>query len=140
MNYARDVRLLAIRGEVAAADLEGALEVVRGAYENFRIRGPRAPETARGALHAARMFEGAQEVPEAVAQTVLELILDGEPAAIADDLPRRLREVEPPALAAHVAEALPAWDEMLRIVVAPNADALDADCVIDALDAIETCR
>ena len=139
-NYARDVRLFAIRGEVATADLEEVLEVARKTYERFRARGPTPREAAKGARHAARMFEGAQEVPEAVAQTVVELILDGEPAAIADDLPGRLRGVEPHSLKAHVQDAFPAWDEMLRIVVAPNAEAAAADCVIDTLDALETCR
>jgi hypothetical protein len=29
---------------------------------------------------------------------------------------------------------------MLRIVVAPTAEAVQADCVIHSLDALETCR
>ena len=114
--------------------------MMRTTYERFRARGPTPGATSKGARHAARMFEATQDVPEAVAQTVVELVLDGEPAAIADDLPRRLRGVEPRALKVHVEEAFPAWDAMLRIVVAPNADAAVADCVIDTLDALETCR
>ena len=137
-NYARDVRLLAIGGEVAAADLEEVLEVTRQTYERFRARGPTPREAAKGADHAARMFEGVEDAPEAVAQIVAELVLDGELATIADDLPGRLREVEPRTLRAHVKDAFPAWDEMLRIVVAPYAEAAPADCVIDTLDALET--
>ena len=139
-NFARNVRLLAIGGEVTAADLEGVLEVTRKSYVRFRARGPTPREAAKGASHAARMFEGVQEVPEAVAQIVVELVLDGELAAVADDLPGRLRGVEPRTLKAHVKHAFPAWDDMLRIVVAPNAEAAPADCVIDTFDPLETCR
>jgi predicted Zn-dependent peptidase len=139
-NYAREVRLLAIVGEVATADLDEALEATREAYERFRARGPAPREAARGARHVARMFEDAQNVPEAVAQIVMELMLDGEPVEIADDLPARLREIEPRELGAHVEQVFPAWDGMLRIVVAPNAEATAADCVVDTVDALETCR
>ena len=140
-NYARDVRLLAIEGEVATADLEEVLEVTRRDLRALpRPRTDAARGREGGARHAARMFEGVEDMPEAVAQIVVELVLDEEPAAIADDLPGRLRGVEPRTLTAHVQDAFPAWDEMLRIVVAPNAEAAAADCVIDTLDALETCR
>jgi zinc protease len=138
-NYARDVRLVAIGGEVAAPDAEEVLEVTRKIYEWFRGRGPTPRELAKGARHAARMFEGVQETPEAMAQIVAELVLDGELVTVADDLPARLRGVAPRTLQAHVKNAFPAWDEMLRIVVAPNAEAAPADCVIDALESLQTC-
>ena len=139
-NYARDVRLLAIEGEVATADLQAVLEVTRRTYERFRARGPTPRQAANAAARAARMFEGVEDMPETVAQIVAELVLDEELATIADDLPGRLRGVEPRKLTAHVKDAFPAWDDMLRVVVAPNADAGAADCVVDTLDALETCR
>jgi hypothetical protein len=86
------------------------------------------------------MFEGVEDMPEAVAQIVAELVLDGEPATIADDLEGQLRGIELPTLRAHVKDAFPAWDKMLRIIVAPYAEAAPADCVIDNLDALEACR
>ena len=139
-NYTRDVRLLALGGEVPAENLDEVLEVMRGTYERFRVSGPTAREAAKGARHAARMFEGVQDVPEAMAQTVAELVLDGERATIADDLPGQLRAVELRTLQAHVQNAFPAWDEMLRVVLAPNAEAVPADCVIKMVDTLEACR
>jgi predicted Zn-dependent peptidase len=139
-NYARDVRLLAIEGEVATSDLKAVLEVTRRTYERFRARGPTPRQAANAAARAARMFEGVEDKPEAVAQIVAELVLDQEFATIADDLPGRLRAVEPRELTAHVQDAFPAWDEMLRVVVATHAEAAAADCVIDTLDPLETCR
>jgi predicted Zn-dependent peptidase len=139
-NYARDIRLLAIEGEVAPADLEAVLEVTRRTYERFRVRGPTPRQGARGAENAARIFEGVEKMPEAMVQIVVELVLDQELATTADDLPGRLREIEPRTLTAHVKDAFPAWDDMLRVVLAPHAEAAPADCVIDTLDALETCR
>ena len=140
VNYARDVRLLAIGGKVAAEDLEKVLEVTRQTYERFRARGPNAREAEKGAAHAARMFEGVKNMPEAVAQIVAELVLDGEPVIIADDLEGQLRGVELGTLRAHIQGAFPAWDKMLRVIVAPYAEAAPADCVIDNVEALETCR
>jgi predicted Zn-dependent peptidase len=139
-NYARDVRLLAIGAEVAAADVEEVLGATREIYEWFRGRGPTPREVARGARHAARMFEGVQETPEAMAQIMAELVLDGELVTVADDLPAQLRRVTPRRLRAHVRKAFPNWNEMLRIIVSPSADAAQADCMADAIDALRTCR
>ena len=55
------------------------------------------------------MFEGVEDVPETVAQIVAELVLDEELATIADDLPGRLRGVEPRKLTAAVRRQRP-WD------------------------------
>ena len=140
VNYARNVRLVAIGGQVAAEDLEEVLEVTRETYERFRALGPNPREAEKGAVHAARMFEGVADKPEAVAQIVAELVLDGEPAAIADDLAGQLRAVDLATLRAHVKDTFPPWDKMLRVIVAPSAEAARADCVIDKLDPPETCR
>jgi hypothetical protein len=83
------------------------------------------------------MFEGVRRTPEAVAQIVAELVLDGAPIAVAHDLPERLRRVEPRDLKAFVREAFPRWAEMLRIVVAPGSGSVAADCVIDATETAE---
>jgi predicted Zn-dependent peptidase len=139
-NYARDVRLLAIGGEVAPGEAGEVLAATRAIYERFRERGPTRREAARSARHAARMFAGAEAVPEAVAQIVAELVLDQGPTAIAEDLPGRLRSVERRALRAHVTEALPPWEEMLRIVVTPDPGTVEADCVVETLSALDSCR
>ena len=118
-NYARDVRLLAIGGEVAAADLQAVLEVTRRSYEWFRARGPTPREAAKGARHAARISSGISNgpcvQPSASRVAATSSLPSGAPCE--DSLPALFGEPKPMVVRQQTRVGLP-WVRMASSIAA----------------------
>lgn len=135
----RDHRLVRMGGEVDTALLPQALDAMRRSYEAFRVNGISQEEfpVARNA-YLQRIEQGLKR-PAGVATMLMENRLNARSAAEFENIAAQIAALERTAVNATIAAAYPPYDEMLTIVVTPDADTIPDACVITAIDDWRRC-
>jgi zinc protease len=137
--YSRDLRVLALSGEVEAAKLAEAETIVRTAYSDFLTAPKMGDLTAR-----KEPFKGNGEqtatLPGAASFSALMAILDGQDPNLALTLPSLLDEVTDATVAARAASAFPKAETLIVLAVSPDASALPGACVITSPTEAANCQ
>ncbi len=137
-NYTRELRVLALSGQVVPERLADVERAVRKAYAGFRAEGPGGDLAAR----KAPLLEAFRQLPEFVidvANAELQGRLDGYNPGRALALPEELEAVDADSLAQRLREGWPSADDLIVIAVSPDADALPGACVITAPEQAADC-
>lgn len=133
-DYTRNRRLLRMGGEVETAQLQAALDTTRETYETFRTGGIGLVEFPFARRFYRQRIEESLAKPTDAAFLLLESRLNG---AADDDLATlvsRIDNLDRGAVNTYIAETFPRFDELLVIVVTPDANAVEGDCTITRLE------
>jgi len=124
-------------GEVEAAKLDQAEQVVRTTYDAFRGAGPSGALDDRKALFAESFADLPDYVVD-VGRAEIQSALDGLDVGSSLRLNDMLDAVTEGSVQARLQEDYPASDDLIVIAVSADADALPGACIIshprDALD------
>lgn len=137
-NYDRATRFMFITGEVEAAKLAQAVDVIRTTYDSYRttsdfdgfedVRKNLSEGTAKNVLYV-----------DVAARTMLELALDERDPSVAPNLGALFAEVSTTDVAARLATAFPAADRLIVLAASPDADVLPGACVITDIAQASDC-
>ena len=136
----RRARALLMYAAVDAARVGEARDAMLEAYAAFRRDGP--DETGVDALRDQIRdgFALTFENPGALAQTVLANALDGfgpeRLGAFADEIDA----VSAASVKARLDAAWPAADELVQVLLSPDAEAADGACIVESAEAIPDCE
>lgn len=137
--YTRDLRVLALSGEVENAKLSEAETIVRAAYSEF-LNAPKMGDlTARKEPFKANVEQTAT-LPGAASFSALMAILDGQDANLALTLSSLLDKVTGATIEARAASAFPKAETLIVLAVSPDASALPGACVITSPAEAVNCR
>ncbi|MDD9910539.1 MAG: pitrilysin family protein [Ahrensia sp.] len=138
-TFTRHHRTLRLNGEVDTKLLRQALDTVEASYEEFRKGGigflefPFAKNFYRGRL------EESFKKPENLAYLMMESRLDGEPDDHIDTMLTRLDDTSRSDVNAFIAENFPPFDDMLKVIVSPDVNAIEGACVITKIEQVSGC-
>lgn len=138
-NMTRDHKLLHMSGEVETAKLQAALNETRSAYEKLRTGGVGVVE-----FPIAKRFYKQQLVeefskPESVAYLMMEYERNGLDINQVPDLLAAVGGLSRAEVNRVIREAFPVFDSLLKIVVTPDANAIEEACVITDIDDWASC-
>ncbi|MCR9137787.1 MAG: insulinase family protein [Alphaproteobacteria bacterium] len=138
-SVARHHRLLRMGGEVDTALLPQALDAMRQSYETFRREGIAREEfpIARN-FHLQRIEQNLSR-PAGMATMLMENRLNAGSAEDFETLANRIEALERTAVNDTIMANYPPFDEMLTIVITPDATAIADACVITAVDEWRKC-
>jgi predicted Zn-dependent peptidase len=137
--YARDLRFLALSGEVETAKLAEAETIVRTAYAEFLKSPPMGDLSERKSPFLSHGEQMAKDPIEASFSAMMALF-DGQDPYLALTIPAVMEKVTDATLWSRAAAAFPAADQMIVLAVSPDAAALPGACVITAPEQAVTCR
>lgn len=137
--FARDLRFLALSGEVETAKLAQAETIVRTAYADFLKSPPMGDLSERKSPFVTHGEQTAKD-PVAASFTAMMALFDGQDPSLALTLPSLLEKVTEATLWSRAASAFPAADQLIVLAVSPDAAALPGACVITAPEQAITCR
>ncbi|MBX2886905.1 MAG: insulinase family protein [Granulosicoccus sp.] len=138
-NMTRDHKLLHMSGEVETAKLQAALNETRSAYEKLRTGGVGVVE-----FPIAKRFYKQQLVeefskPESVAYLMMEYERNGLDINQVPGLLAAVGGLSRAEVNRVIREAFPVFDSLLKIVVTPDANAIEEACVITDIDDWASC-
>ncbi len=137
----RDQRLLVISMSVDSAKLSESIAALRKAYDTWQQSGVTEREVAgqRARFIAARASTYGD--PAAANRLVLGTLLADRTLADIDTYADRIKSATPEAINATIRRTFPRVDDMLTVVVTPDASAVaGATCVIKAVADVSLCR
>ena len=129
----REHRLLQIGGEVETALLPQALETMRETYETFRLQGIGEAEFAVARDAYRLRVEDRLRKPGGTATLLMHNRVHDRPIEDFEKLAPRIGGLDRDAVNAVVQATYPAFDELLTLIVTPDADAVENACVIEAI-------
>lgn len=137
--YARDLRFLALSGEVETAKLAEAETIVRTAYADFLQSPPMGDLSERKSPFVTYGEETAKD-PIAASFSAMNALFDGHDPYLALTLPSLLEKVTDATLWSRAASAFPSADQLIVLAVSPDAAALPGACVISTPEQAVNCR
>ena len=133
LQLPRGYELIEISGEVETAKVAQALTGVRDTYEEFRNKGiGRVEFPIARRFYQRRLTEEFQK-PESVAW----LVMQGELYEGVNNIPALqsdLQQADRGEVNAKINQILPAFDELLTVVVSPDVDVVPGACVITRIE------
>lgn len=139
-DFTRDNAMLYFMGEVETAKLASAYETIRDTYEDFRNHGIGRVEFP----FAHRLFKNrAAEMldqPQGVANLLVEAWLSDRSLRHGLAYPERAADLSRGSVNKVIQSDFPAFTEMLKIVVSPDRNAINADCIIGDFSDAVSCR
>lgn len=137
--FTRKHRILNMGGEVETEKPKEALDATKAAYEEFRTDGIGIIEFPFARRFYGQRIDGEMEKPESVAYMLMESRLDGRPVDDIGTMRERIGNLERGAVNTFIAKTYPPFDDMLKIIVTPKADAIADACVISSYDEFSIC-
>ncbi len=137
--FARDLRFLALSGEVETAKLAEAETIVRTAYADFLKSPPMGDLSERKSPFVTYGEETAKD-PIAASFSAMNALFDGHDPYLALTLPSLLAKVTDATLWSRAASAFPSADQLIVLAVSPDAAALPGACVISTPEQAVNCR
>ncbi|MFN5826364.1 MAG: M16 family metallopeptidase [Rhodobacterales bacterium] len=137
--FARDLRFLALSGEVETAKLAEAETIVRTAYADFLKSPPMGDLSERKSPFVTYGEETAKD-PIAASFSAMNALFDGHDPYLALTLPSLLEKVTDATLWSRAASAFPSADQLIVLAVSPDAAALPGACVISTPEQAVNCR
>ncbi|KPD10799.1 pitrilysin family protein [Phaeobacter sp. 11ANDIMAR09] len=139
-DFTRANGMLYMQGEVETAKLQKALETVQRTYETFRTVGVGMVEFP----FAHRIFKNRvrsnMDKPDTIAHLLTEAQLTGRSSSSGLQYLERVEGLSRAEVNAAILRHFPKFDDMVKIVVSPDRDAVKADCVISAFSDAADCR
>lgn len=137
-NYNRDIRLVAMGGEVETEKLQDVRDVVVETYAQFREEG--APDAVTALKPLLRdETEANLEQAEPASNMILETVLDGFPPERAVALPGIIGSTTHEAVIQRLQSSFPAAEELIIVAVSPDRTALPEACVISTPEDVPNC-
>ena len=138
--WTRELRALLLYAEGEPERLDRARRALPEAYAAFVARGPDADEIESGRDRLAGGLGRTLASPSGLARTALESALDGrEPERVRSMLDVEVGGTSERGVAERLRTAWPAVEEMIEIVVSPDAGAVEGACTVGSLDELEGC-
>jgi zinc protease len=133
-------RLIRLSGAVANDQVKASLDAIRQAYASWQGKGISAGELKAAKARAINSFRSAFDDPSRANGVVLGMLLANRQVDQLAGYEARVGALTPERVNAFIADNLPSVDRLLTVIVTPKAEGLGADCVIDTLARIESCR
>ena len=138
-SYTRDVRFLAIGGEVEEDKLASARDLVLETYSRFREEGPTTKEVATAKARLRRAVGANLRKPGVYANVVMESVLDGTSAQRVSGLESELEAISPRMIRERLQQAFPEPEDLIQVIVSPNRDAVEDACVVRTVAEVDHC-
>ena len=139
IDYTRRNRLFHLSGEVETAKLQEALDTVKETYEEFRTGGIGFVEFPFARRFYRQRIEGSLAKPQEATYLLMEGRLNGAPMNQLATMTARIDDLERGKVNNFIAKTFKPFEELLTIVVTPDADAVKGDCLITAYDQWRDC-
>jgi len=138
-DFTKQGRTLSLGGEVDTELLEEAFETTWSTYEDYRKDGIGRFEFPFAARFYRQRIEGSLEKPEEAAFLMIEGKAAGHPDDHVLNIVEQIRDQDRAATNSFIREYFPAFEQMLKIVVTPNAQSIESDCVILSVAELSDC-
>ncbi len=135
----RGYELIEISGEVETAKINEALAGVASTYEEFRLNGIGRLEYPIAQRFYKRKLAEEFRKPESVAWLLMQGELYENGVNTIPMLQSSIDLVDRQAANAAIKEMLPPFDNMLKVIVSPDANAVPGACVITQIEQWEQC-
>ena len=135
-NFTRNFRFLQMIGEVETSMLKEARQVVLNIYSEF-INQQSFPDAGGVARYYAGNLAGANDNSSVVSNSIMESILDGYSPNRGVRLAEGFGEVTSSSVFTRVNEVFPRTEQILTIILTPDANAFPDACVVtDPVEAL----
>lgn len=138
--FSPDQKILSIGGEVEGEKLAQALKVVETTYKAFRKDGITLVEFPVAKKFAADFIKGQFNKPENVAYMLMDDNIFDRGTNGTSNLLNDLSQLDRVEINDAIRKEFPAWDTMTKIILSPDPDILDADCIISGYQEVLQCR
>ncbi len=138
-NMTREQRVLHLSGEVETGKAQDVLDKVRESYENFRTKGVSLIEFPVARKFYVQRVRDEIKEPSSVAYMMMDAKLTGFSDAYFPSLLGRIQSQNRADVNETIKSTFPEFDSMLKIIVTPDANAIEGACVITAIDQWTSC-
>ncbi len=140
LDMTREHTVMYLTGEVETAKLQEALDETRLAYEKFRNKGINLVEFPIAKRFYLQRIRDELKEPASVAYLLMQANLNKEGIEYVPTLVKQIEGQKRAAVNQVVKESLPEFDALLRIVVTPDASAIEGACVITEFEQWIACE
>ena len=139
-GYDRTSRMMYLDGEIEGRQVDEAYATFRNVYEKLRIDGITRDEFERTQDILVAYYQEVLKEPESMASMLMGFLVDDDPMSkqIAE-MPELIGALTLDDVNTAISGRLPSFDDMVRVVTAPNDDAVEADCVITSVADVDHC-
>ena len=138
-TFGNSQNVMTIGGEFDTAKLDLALGAMRETYRTLRRDGVTDEEFEAVKRAAVRKLKKILLHPKATAGFLMARRASGHDVDYVAGLPSKIEALTRDELNRYIAEKLPPVDELLTVIVTPNADAVTSDCAISSAQRAESC-
>ena len=138
-DFTREHRMLQMSGEIETAQLQEALKEIEQAYEKFKQAGIGRIEFPIAKRIFKREYSERLQNPVDVAFLLSESVLNGYTETFVPNLMDEIDNLNRKTTNEVVSSALPAYDDLLKVIVSPDNKAVDGACVISKIEEARGC-
>lgn len=139
-NMTRDQRILHLSGEIETGKAQEVLNTVRDTYEKFRTKGISLIEFPIAKKFYVQRVRDESKEPASVAYMMMDAKLTGFSDDYFPSLLGRIQSQKRGGVNQTIKDSFPQFDSMLKIIVTPDANAIDGACVITSIADWESCK
>lgn len=139
IGYTRDYRMLHMSGEIETARLEEALKEIEDAYQEFHKSGVGPIEFPVAQSISRRKTSKLLQDPVNMAFSVTEAMRNGFGRDYVQKILESIDDMERSAVNEIIKTSMPAFDQMLKVIVTPDKDAIEGACVISSIEQAREC-
>jgi len=138
--FSKSHEVLALEGEVETEKLPNVIAAVEKAYKKFITKGIGVVEFPVAKRIMLKRSRSQMEKPSSIAYLMTESDLRGLPQSQALSLVSRAETLTRASVNQAISTNFPAITDMLRIIVTPNRNIIQADCVIEDFSEVASCE
>ncbi len=138
-DVTQEYRMFAMSGEVETEKLQAALNEIEKAYKEFRESGIGLIEFPVTKRFYKREIKKLLQDPVNVAYHLNKGVRDGFSANYMNTTMSRIDSLKRGSTNTLIKESFPAYDTLLKLIVSPDAEAIEGACVITKLEEVESC-
>ena len=137
--FTRTQSMLALTGEVETSKLAETLATVETTYYAFKSDGIGFVEFPFAKRIMLKLLRTNYEKPATLAFVMTEAVLQGEALEAAVNRETQASQLGRSDVNAVISEHFPDFDQMLKIIVSPDENAVEADCIISDFTEAASC-
>jgi len=138
-DMTRQHRVLHLSGEVETGKVQAVLDTVRTSYEKFRNNGINLIEFPIARKFYVQRINEELDKPSSVAYMMMDAELNGFDSSYLPALVENIKSQKRSDVNKVIKAEFPEFDNMLKIIVTPDADAVSDACVITSLEQWTEC-
>ena len=138
-DFTREHRMLEMYGEIETAKLQEALDEIEEAYEQFREAGVGRLEFPIAKRLYKREYSKQLENPVNVAFMMSDSLRSGYTDTYVPTLLEKIDDMDRNTTNELINSALPAFENILKVIVTPDSKAVDNACVISRIEEAREC-